>query len=283
MAQTTPFPAYLPSWMKAPFEQAAAAIEPIDPADFDQLQCDWYNAIEGHLTGYDCKACKNRGYIAVLEDGYQLHKECACMKIRRNRKNMHQSGLSDALDRMTFDSYRCTEPWQERARDAAMHYVDKQDGRWLYLAGQSGTGKTHLCTAVCGALLQRGVSVRYEMWRSLCREMQRFETRDQKLAEMAACDVLYIDDFLKNAAIQTVPNEPYRQTRLDGELRKEINLAFEIINERYIRKKPLILSSEVLLRPLFQLDGAIAGRIRERCGGFVIQIRHGEARNYRMQ
>ena len=38
---------------------------------YTQMQCDWYNATEGKLTGYDCPKCKNRGSIAAVKDGYQ--------------------------------------------------------------------------------------------------------------------------------------------------------------------------------------------------------------------
>lgn len=31
-----------------------------------QQQVDWYNAREGKLVGYDCRKCKNKGYIAKL-------------------------------------------------------------------------------------------------------------------------------------------------------------------------------------------------------------------------
>lgn len=259
-----------------------ASSDSITPESYAQMQCDWYNATPGSLTGYHCPKCKNRGYIAVINDGYQSRKECECMKIRKNRQNMEQSGLADALYSMTFDSYICTEPWQERAKATAVNYANKQDGRWLYMSGQSGAGKTHLCTAVCGVLLDRGLSVRYEMWRTLCREMQKFDTREEKFRQISECDVLYIDDFLKSAALKPDTGE-YRQARPDKDVSKEINIAFEIVNERYARKKPTIISSEVFLRDLFQLDAALAGRIRERCGGFVAQISNGDDRNYRLR
>lgn len=263
--------AFLPHAMTAQSEK-------ITLDEFAQLQCDWYNASVGNLTGYDCPKCKNRGYFAVLnENGDQMRRACECMTIRRNQQNIVQSGLADALNSMTFDSYICKEPWQERAKATAMHYTEHMQYRWLYMAGQSGSGKTHLCTAVCGALLQRGMSVRYEMWRTLCRDMQAFEQREQKFQQIAECDVLYIDDFLKSASMKQDQAKP------DRELLKEINIAFEIINERYARRKPTIISSEVFLRDLFQLDGALAGRIRERCGGYLSQISNGDERNYRLQ
>ena len=249
---------------------------------YTQMQCDWYNATEGKLTGYDCPKCKNRGSIAAVKDGYQILMECDCMAIRRNRQNVLQSGLQSALQSMTFASYVCTEPWQERAKATAQNFADKQDGRWLYMSGQSGAGKTHLCTAVCGVLLDRGVSVRYEMWRTLYREMQRFDVRDQKFQQISDCDVLYIDDFLKSAAVKP-DTEGGKLARPDRDTQKELNTAFEIVNDRYAKNKVTIISSEIFLSDLFSLDAALAGRIRERCGGFVSQISNGNSRNYRLK
>lgn len=269
-------------WMSLPPAMKARS-ETIAADSYDQMQCDWYNSTIGNLTGYNCPECKNRGYFAIMENGYQQRKECRCMNIRRCLRNISESGLSDALQSMTFDSYICKEPWQERAKATAMNYADKHDGRWLYLAGQSGAGKTHLCTAVCGVLLQHGVSVRYEMWRTLCRDMQKFETRDKKFQEISECDVLYIDDFLKSAFLKAESADSKGTIKPDKELTKEINIAFEIVNERYARKKPTIISSEIFIQDLFQLDGALAGRIRERCGGFVSQISNSNDRNYRMK
>ena len=47
----------------------------------------WYdvmNALEGKLPDYDCKKCKNKGVIYYEdEEGYEMSRECECMKIRR--------------------------------------------------------------------------------------------------------------------------------------------------------------------------------------------------------
>ena len=48
----------------------------ITPEAYVQMQCDWYNATQGSLTGYDCPKCKNRGSVAVAKDGYQVMVEC---------------------------------------------------------------------------------------------------------------------------------------------------------------------------------------------------------------
>lgn len=241
--------------------------EPIDPEESLRQWVQWYNETEGNLKGHDCRICKNKGYISVLEDGYEIHKECKCLKIRQCLGNIIRSGLSDTLERMTFDSYHCETTWQEQAKQTAQEYARTPGGPWLYLSGQSGAGKTHLCTAVCGALLKRGVQVQYAMWRDIFREMQSFQKRDDCYWKLVGWEALYIDDFLKTS-------NP----------RKEMDIAFEIINGRYASGKRTILSSEIGLKELFRMDAAIAGRIRERCenGAFVVQISKGNEKNHRL-
>lgn len=231
----------------------------------EQMHCDWYNQTVGKLTGYDCPKCKNRGYIAVLEDGYEIHKECECMKIRQTRQNIARSGLSEAIQTMTFDAYICKEPWQERLKAAAMHYANKNRSQWLYIGGQSGAGKTHLCTAVCGVLLERGVQIRYELWRTIYRDLSDYRTQREKLQQLSDAEVLYIDDFLKSS-----------------DAAKEVTIAFEVIGERYARNKTTIISSEYVFDGLKGIDPALAGRIKERCGGYMFRIDMDDSRNHRL-
>ncbi|MGN1404386.1 MAG: DnaA ATPase domain-containing protein [Ruminococcus sp.] len=241
--------------------------KPIDPEESLRQWVQRYNETEGNLKGYDCRTCRNKGYISVLEDGYEMHRECKCLKIRQCLGNIRRSGLSDVLERMTFDSYQCESSWQEQAKQTAQEYARTPGNSWLYLSGQSGSGKTHLCTAVCGALLKRGVQVQYAMWRDICREMQSFQKREDCYRKLMDWEALYIDDFLKTS-------NP----------RKELDIAFEIINGRYFSGKRTILSSEILLKELFRMDAAIAGRIRERCenGRFVVQINKENEKNHRL-
>lgn len=105
------------------------------------------------------------------------------------------------------------------------------------------------------------------MWRDVCREMQNFKTRDKYFQNLVDYEAIYIDDFLKTSTP-----------------RKEMDTAFEIINARYAAGKRTILSSEIVLQDLFRLDGAVAGRIRERCenGAFVVQISKNTGRNHRL-
>ena len=61
----------------------------------------------------------------------------------------------------------------------------------------------------------------------------------------------------------------------------EVWLAFEIINYRYIKNLPTIISSEWRIRELDTIDEAIASRIYEKCVSYIITIQPGKEKNRR--
>ena len=136
-----------------------------DPAAHGRMKADSFNGIPGDLTGMDCPKCKNRGCIAYPQDDGSIRTaSCSCMTIRRCIWQMERSGLQKSIRELTFERFRAEEPWQKQALTKAREYAEAPMG-WLLLAGQSGCGKTHLCTAVCRQLLLSGQEVRYMPWR----------------------------------------------------------------------------------------------------------------------
>ena len=215
------------------------------------------------LGGVNCPLCENRGYTAWYDDERMMHtKECSCMNVRRSMRNIRNSGLADMLDRYTFENYQVVNDSTKRAKAKAEQFASSDEG-WLYIAGRSGSGKTHLCTAICKVLIERGKSVRYSLWRDDAVELKSKVTDadayQEKIRKLKEVSVLYIDDFFK--------------VKQGGEIRDaDINLAFEILNYRYNdTKKRTIISSELPLNEILNLDEALGGRIYERCKGFNLQ------------
>lgn len=235
------------------------------PEERPPVRDEWYDPGTGRLGFLDCLKCDNKGFA----DG----RECDCMPKRRSIFHMKKSGLGELLERCTFDSYETPEAWQAHARRLAMQYTQSEGDGWLYMAGQSGCGKTHLCTAVCGHFLQAGQSVRYELWRDLVHELQGLSYRPdeyrQRMEQLRNVDILYLDDFLKN---------------LDkNAFGRELTIAYEVINARYNLSRRTILSSEHFISDVCKLDEALGSRIASRAKGFKVQIRKEEGRNYRLR
>lgn len=251
---------------KATFEIPEGVIFAEDPPqERPPVKDEWYDPGTGRLGFLDCVKCDNKGFA----DG----RECDCMPKRRSIFYMKKSGLGDLLERCTFDSYETPEPWQAHAKQLAMQYTRSEGDRWLYMAGQSGCGKTHLCTAVCGYYLEAGLSVRYELWRDLVHELQGLSYRPEeycrRMAQLRDADILYVDDFLK------IPDK--------NAFGRELTIAYEVINARYNLSRRTILSSEHFVSDVCGLDEALGGRIASRSNGYKIQIRREEGRNYRLR
>lgn len=214
-----------------------------------------------------CPLCEGRGVILRTgENGELFSRPCKCMEIRAAKKRIERSGLGDLFDACTFKTFQTPDEWTRRALEVAVDYAKNGRGKWLYLSGHPGTGKTHLCTAVCRYLIKKGAPVRYMLWRedapklkALVNDAAAYEAAFRDLAE---APVLYIDDFFKQRG------EPSAG---------DINLAFALLNARYNAKgKRTILSSELPLKAVEAIDPAIKSRIYERASGYILNAPAGQ-------
>lgn len=244
-----------------------------DLEQYQARQLALLNATPGKLTGYDCPLCLNRGVNYTLQGGYIVAEDCTCQEIRRSIRREKDSGLDDLLKTKTFSTYQTPQPWQQQAKALAQAYAEKTVG-WFVAAGVSGSGKTHLCTAICGALLSQGKRVQYRAWRNTAREIKgaALDSQERKrlVEPLLSADVLYFDDFLKTSG--------HRPTDAD------VELAFDLLNGRYLRKATTILSTEWSVRDLLDLDGALGSRIFEMTnnGERFLEISPGDGRNWRL-
>lgn len=237
-------------------ERVAIPNQPSDSTSITTSRADALNATIGSID--DCPICHGKGYIA-REDarGGLVCSECECMVRKRTMRRIERSGLSGLLAEYTFDAYQTPEPWQQRAKDMALDYL-RSGNAWFYMAGTPGSGKTHLCTAICGRLIDEGREVRYMLWRreaprlkALVNERDEYE---KLMREYRTAPVLYIDDFLKGTV-----NEA------------DLNLAFELLNDRYnARNTMTIISSELPVGKVLERDEAIGSRIYQRARGYCI-------------
>lgn len=263
----------------------ATTYDEITPRDREQIKVDSLNDAEGdrHLEdGYNCNVCKNKGYIAKVveyENGTFSHvvSDCKCAEVRRSILRLKKSGLKDIIHDYTFAKFEDTENWQKAVKAAAMEYAKSPEG-WFFLGGQSGCGKTHLCTAICREFLLSGKRVIYMLWRDDIVKIKGAVTDSVEYSNLIEkykqADVLYIDDLFKTGKGQD--NSKQMPTPAD------INVAFEIINYRYCNPKLLtIISSELSEDELIDIDEAIGGRIFERAKSF--SIAKDRSRNYRIR
>lgn len=238
-----------------------------------------YNRTIGELTGYDCKKCHNRGDYMAVENNTETLVMCDCLNIRKSLRAMEESGLGNLLELYTFDNYICKEDWQKEVFDKAKLFTQEKSNKWFVFLGESGCGKSHICTAISSELIQRGYTFKYMAWIDESTEIKQYATDCEKykskVDELKKVQVLYIDDFFKSENL-TKPTPA------------DIKLANEILNYRYnkARMSPekcvTIISSERTIRQLMEYDKAIAGRIIEMSKPYLLQML-GIEKNYRLR
>lgn len=212
-----------------------------------------------NLANIDCPICENKGYVLRTdENGIQWARECECMKKRQSIRRLNGSGLQDMVTRYRFDNYQTPTKKQELIKAKAREFT-KIPVECFMIAGRSGSGKTHICTAICNELMKDGWNLKYMLWRFEAAELKSMvnEREDYKarINQLRNVPVLYIDDFWKGTVTEA-----------------DINLAFTILNERYnSRGKKTIISTELSMEKILEKDEAVGGRIAERAKGFIIQ------------
>lgn len=232
----------------------------------------WAGAAKTH---YNCQKCQDTGWITSFQDGYEVMSRCSCYAVGRAKELMEKSGLSMEFLKKSFDNFGTREePVLADAKSKAVNYVKNfKETRHcrhnsIMFCGQSGSGKTHLGTAICGSLMAMCIPVIYMPYRNAMTKLKQNITDEtayiKALGVYMNAPVLYIDDLLKGKLTET-----------------DVNVMYELINYRYMNNLPLIISTEKDLEGLLVFDEATGSRIIEMCGTNIACIK-GKEFNYRM-
>ncbi len=185
------------------------------------------------------------------------------------------SGIETQRNRLTFSNYKVYNAATEKAKDTALKYLksfkETRNTRKNSIAflGQVGSGKSHLSIALGLNLLSKGVPVIYMSYREQILKLKQ-NILDEEYYEACTrkfktAQVLIIDDLYKGKLTEA-----------------DINITFEIINYRYMKNLPIIVSSEYTIEKLLYFDEGIGSRIIEMCKNFTVEIR-GKENNYRLK
>jgi hypothetical protein len=67
--------------------------------EYTQKQCDYLNATPGHLTGYDCAICKNKGVVYFVSDDDEIRaKPCQCREIRNSHEENPKQRTGNSVE-----------------------------------------------------------------------------------------------------------------------------------------------------------------------------------------
>lgn len=229
---------------------------------------------------YECYICKDTGFTFTEGiEGSLLAIPCKCREIKKYKKILQQSGISDAFQGKTLSNFMPgNNPLLQKAKKAAIAYVDgyqeKGDEHYsIMFLGQPGAGKTHLAIAIANSLINQVIPVKYVVYYEMVRELKAKQKSPEEFNEAVKpycrVEVLLIDDLFKNAK------------RLGRVQETDLNVVFEIINHRYMRQMPTIISSEYKAGDLFEIDEALGSRLIEMAKGNIITF-DGVALNHRL-
>lgn len=240
----------------------------------ERLKAQHSNA--GSKSAYKCSDCRDTGFVMRdIGNGSQIAQRCKCYIANRTKERMERSGLSEELNKKTFNSFDTQNmPQLVNAKVKAQQYVqgftafEHERCNSIMFSGQSGAGKTHIGTAICSSLIGQGIEVVYMAYRNAITKIKQILIDEigyeRELDKYMRARVLYIDDLLKGKVTES-----------------DINILYEIINYRYMNNKPIIISTEKSQVELLEFDEAIGSRIIEMCRGNIIQLR-GKELNYRL-
>ena len=156
-----------------------------------------------------CQICGGSGFVltaAVKIAGAKSPRArqarpCACQKLTRQNLRAKSSGIPPRYARCTLDNFQPGSPGQAQAlaaaRELAKLFPGQEKGLLLY--GGAGVGKTHLAAALGGALLQRGVAVRFVEYGQLLDEIKAsfdgHSSEGEIIREYESAPVLVLDDL----------------------------------------------------------------------------------------
>ena len=127
-------------------------------SEYLNFQANALNMTVGTLNlndGYDCPECKNKGFTYFVRGDEVVSRLCKCRQKRRAIRIINELNIGGGNLRM--ESFNASFPWQAEIKKAAKGFLDEGSG-WFFIGGQSGCGKTHICTAISYELIERAKS-----------------------------------------------------------------------------------------------------------------------------
>ena len=153
---------------------------------------------------YTCTQCNDSGYI----DGFRM---CSCLRELIIKGRIEESAMGKLLEKQSFDNfdlsvYSYDPKVQERmkmilamAKNYVRDFRQKRDN--LLLIGKTGTGKTHISTAIARELIHQGYDVIYDSTQNIISDFEsdRFKSgygrEENKADKYLSCTLLIIDDL----------------------------------------------------------------------------------------
>lgn len=209
-----------------------------------------------------CPACVAVEDLARAE---AAHREAEAAERRRWESRIGQAGIPERFRDRELRNYVAALPGQKRALLFAQRYAESFDdalrtGRSALFLGLPGTGKTHLAVGIALRVMTEGRSAVFMTVMRAIRTIKDTWRRDSDVSESEAIDALSSPDLL---ILDEVGVQHGTET--------ERLLLFDLLNERYGRRRPTIMLSNLTAKEVTAYLGErIMDRIREDGGEVVV-------------
>ncbi len=151
---------------------------------------------------FSCKKCSDYGH----NDKGEI---CSCFKEALIKATIASSGMGTLLEKQSFENFNLeryegkAKITMERTLKLSHEFVDNfsKDKGNLLLLGTTGTGKTHISSAIALEVIKKGYDVIYDSVHNIISdfENERFKSgygpREDTTSRYLECDLLIIDDL----------------------------------------------------------------------------------------
>ena len=219
---------------------------------------------------YTCKECSDTGFVGT--------KMCSCLKQLLITKNIQSSGMGNLIDKQSFENfnlgvYRANPDVCARmernikiAKAYASNFARHHDN--LLLIGTTGTGKTHVSTAIAKEVIAQGFDVLYDSVQNIINDFENDKFRsgynqtELSSTKYLECDLLIIDDLGTEFISQF-----------------SVSALYNLINTRQNKGLSTIISTNLSAK---ELAGKYDGRIYSRIVGADYTVLRFEGNDYRI-
>ncbi len=153
---------------------------------------------------YSCKRCADTGFI----DGVRM---CSCFREELIKATILSSGIGHLIETQSFDNFDLDwykdDPKNYEQMKKNLNAIRKycrdfgKSRENLLLIGETGTGKTHISTAIAREIINLGYDVIYDSVQNIIADFEDdkfrrgYNDEELKSEKYLECDLLIIDDL----------------------------------------------------------------------------------------
>ena len=233
--------------------------------NLNNLEKDWGE------NNYKCNKCRDLTFI--INDGVAT--PCECRAVKEAKDILRKSGISEEFRNKNFENFKTINDSQSinaynKAREYSnnFHIIKNNTQNSIMFMGQPGSGKTHLSLSIANVLMDNGVGVVYMGYRDVITQIKQNimdEVYYNKVMNIYKnAQVLMIDDLFKGRITES-----------------DVNIIYEILDYRYFKNLPVIVTTEKSIGDLLEIDEAIGSRLYEMSKNYLAEM-VGDKLNFRI-